>query len=74
MVEQMGRQTDQGLLVAIVVGMALTGAGLVWLIPTVFDDDRPTQTWPIIGLATVFLLLSLAAGRQRRRLDPNLDD
>lgn len=54
------------LLVICVVGLAISGAALIWMVPSLFDATRQSNGWLMIALAGLGITFSVAAIRLRR--------
>ena len=65
--------SKNSLLMACIIGMAVCGAVLILLIPSLFDSDSQSNIWIVVALGV--LGLAFAVGAQRcRASSPTTED
>lgn len=49
------------LLLTCIIGMALSGAVLIWLIPPLFSSDGQSNIWIMVALGSLFIAFAAGA-------------
>ena len=62
------------LLAMCIVGMAISGAVLIWLIPPVFSANGQSNFWVMGALALLFLVFAAGARYWKPAVDTRGDD